>query len=87
MRGKVDGRTIRERGRQLRDIGAELTRRFHAAQTGTTRPGLTLDDGTLVLTDNYLKIRIPAGLARNERVAVRIREDGGTLRGTVFLEP
>ena len=87
MRDKVHGLTIRERGTRLRHIGADLTRRFHAAQAGTTRPGLTLEDGTLVVTDNYLKVRIPAGLARNQRVAVRISEDGGTLRGTVSLSP
>jgi threonylcarbamoyladenosine tRNA methylthiotransferase MtaB len=85
MRGKVDGVTIRERGARLRHIGAALTRRFHEAQAGTTRPGLTLEDGTLVVTDNYLKVRIPAGLARNQRVALRISQDGGTLRGTVAL--
>jgi threonylcarbamoyladenosine tRNA methylthiotransferase MtaB len=83
MRGKVDGLTIRDRGMQLRQIGAALTRRFHAAQAGTTRPGLTLEDGTLVVTDNYLKVRIPAGLARNQRVRVRITsEHGGSLKGT-----
>ena len=42
----------------LRAIGAELTRRFHASQCGTIRPGLTLEDGTLVVTDNYLKVRV-----------------------------
>ena len=84
MRDKVDGITIRERGSRLRQIGAGLTRRFHAAQSGTTRPALTLEDGSLVVTDNYLKVRIPAGLARNQRVSVQIREEGGTLRGTVF---
>jgi len=51
---------------------------------GTARRGLTLEDGTLVLTDNYLKVRIPPGLRRNERVRVRIEEAGDTLRGTVL---
>jgi hypothetical protein len=36
------------------------------------RPALTLDDGTLAVTDNYLKLRIAAGHRRNERVRVRI---------------
>ena len=27
---------------------------------------------TLVVTDNYLKLRVPAGHARNERVQVRL---------------
>ncbi len=72
MRGKVDAVVIRERGMQLRAVGGELTRRFHQAQLGTVRPGLTLDDGTLVVTDNYLKVRIPAGLPRNRRVKLRL---------------
>jgi len=81
MRWKVDGATIRDRGMRLRQIGAALTGRFHASQSGTIRPGLTLEDGSLVVTDNYLKVRIPPGLARNQRVRVRIGEGGvfGTL--------
>ena len=72
MDGKVDGPTIRSRGAQLRAIGSTLTKRFHDRQRGTVRPGLTLEDGTLVVTDNYLKVRIPAGVNRNERVQVRL---------------
>ena len=71
MREKVDGPTIRARGSQLRAIGAELTRRFHESQLGSVRPALTLEDGSLVVTDNYLKLRIPQGHGRNERVTVR----------------
>ena len=84
MGGKVDGATTRERGVQLRAIGSELTRRFHAAQCGTIRPGLTLEDGTLVVTDNYLKVRIPAGLPRNERVRVRVSGLGSGLTGELI---
>jgi threonylcarbamoyladenosine tRNA methylthiotransferase MtaB len=69
---KVSGITIRNRGIELRRIGAELARGFHASQSGTERPGLTIDDGTVVVTDNYLKVRIPPGLARNRRVVVRL---------------
>ena len=72
MRDKVPGTVVRERGAQLRGIGAQLAARFRASQAGTVRPGLTLEDGTLVVTDNYLKLRIPAGTPRNTRVAVRI---------------
>ena len=70
---------IRERGTRLRAIGAELSHRFRARQVGTVRPGLTLEDGTLVVTDNYLKVRIPAGLPRNRRVRVMLGQDGGTV--------
>lgn len=83
MRNKVDGVSIRERGSVLRAIGAELNRRFRDSQAGTTRPGLTLDDGSLVVTDNYLKVRIAPGLARNVRVKVRIDGAAETLRGEV----
>jgi threonylcarbamoyladenosine tRNA methylthiotransferase MtaB len=86
MPGKVDGPTIRERGLRLRRIGTELTRRFQASQVGTTRPGLTLEDGTLVVTDNYLKVRIPSGLPRNQRVRVRVTQSAEALLGVVESE-
>jgi threonylcarbamoyladenosine tRNA methylthiotransferase MtaB len=76
LAAKVPGTVIRERGARLRQIGAQLSERFHHAQVGTIRPGLTLEDGSLVVTDNYLKIRIPAGLRRNERVRVMVTGPG-----------
>ena len=72
LSGKVEGTVIRARGAAMRAIGAELTRRFHQKQRGTVRAGLTLEDGTLVVTDNYMKVRIPPGRNRNERVNVRV---------------
>lgn len=72
MPDRVPGPVTRERGARLRAIGAELTRRFRRSQEGAVRPGLTLEDGTLVVTDNYLKVRIPRGFRRNQRVRVRI---------------
>ena len=71
--GTVHAAVVRERGLALRRVGADLARRFHASQVGSVRPGLTLEDGTLVVTDNYLKVRIPPGLARNVRVWVRVQ--------------
>ena len=70
--GKVEGAVVRERGARIRDIGAALARAFRDRQRGEIRPGLTLEDGTLVVTDNYLKVRIPPGRQRNERVWVSI---------------
>ena len=72
MGNKVPGGEVRARGQAMRAIGATLTRRFREAQVGTVRPGLTLEDGSLVVTDSYLKVRIAPGLARNERVRVQI---------------
>lgn len=72
MSGKVHGSVIRERGLRLRETSAVLARRFHESQVGSVRSGLTLEDGTLVVTDNYLKVRIPPGTPRNTRVNVTI---------------
>ena len=80
---KIPGVTVRERGAQIRAIGSELSRRFRERQLGTVRPGLTLEDGTLVVTDNYLKVKIDPGCARNSRVAVRIESVSPHLYGRV----
>jgi threonylcarbamoyladenosine tRNA methylthiotransferase MtaB len=73
MSGKVDGAVIRERGRRVREIAQRLSYRFRESQVGTVRPGLTIEDGSTVVTDNYLKLRIPVGLSRNAHVNVRVR--------------
>jgi len=77
MPDKVAGPVVRERGARLRAIATDLTARFRRSQTGAVRPGLTLEDGSLVVTDNYLKLRIAPGRARNERVLVKIGDDDG----------
>jgi threonylcarbamoyladenosine tRNA methylthiotransferase MtaB len=71
--GKVHGGVIRERGRRIRDIGQRLAQRFRGSQVGTTHRALTLADGSTAITDNYLKVRIPAGQSRNEWVRVTVR--------------
>jgi threonylcarbamoyladenosine tRNA methylthiotransferase MtaB len=83
MTGKLPGTTVRERARRLRDISEQLTACFRASQIGTVQQGLTLEDGSLVVTSNYLKVRIAAGRARNEWVKVRItsHHDGELLAG------
>ena len=82
MAGKVNGAVIRERGRRIREIGRVLTERFRAAQVGTVHRALTLEDGSLVVTGNYVKVRIPPGRTRNEWVRVRLTsEDHGELLG------
>jgi threonylcarbamoyladenosine tRNA methylthiotransferase MtaB len=62
---KVPGPIVRARGERVRGIASDLASRFRASQAGSVRRGLTLEDGTLVVTDNYLKIRVPPGLPRN----------------------
>ena len=73
LSGRVPGPLVRDRARALRAVGADLSRRFREAQVGVVRPGLTLEGGTVVLADNYLKVRVAPGRDGNERVRVRIR--------------
>jgi tRNA A37 methylthiotransferase MiaB len=83
MAGKVAGAVVRERGRRIREIGQRLAERFRTAQIGTIHRALTLEDGSLVVTDNYLKLAIPPGRSRNEWVRVRMTSDhhGALLAG------
>jgi threonylcarbamoyladenosine tRNA methylthiotransferase MtaB len=78
---KVHGSIVRERANIVRGIGRDLNQRFQGAQHGTIRPALTIEDGSLVVTDNYLKLRIPAGRSRNEWLDVRVCVAGGQLTG------
>ena len=70
--GRPPGAAVRERAGRVREIGQRLVQRFRDAQIGTTHRALTLEDGSLVVTGNYLKLRIPPGGARNEWVSVRV---------------
>jgi threonylcarbamoyladenosine tRNA methylthiotransferase MtaB len=74
--GKVPGTVIRDRARRVRDISATLAHRFRTGQLGTVHRALTLEDGSLAVTGNYVKLRIPPGKARNEWVTVRVVDEG-----------
>jgi threonylcarbamoyladenosine tRNA methylthiotransferase MtaB len=81
-RDKLHGAIVRDRARVIRDIGRRLAAAFGASQIGAVHRGLTLEDGSLVVTGNYLKVRIPPGRARNEWVNVRLTsEHAGELLG------
>jgi threonylcarbamoyladenosine tRNA methylthiotransferase MtaB len=81
--GKVHGATVRARAERLRQTSRDLERVFKAAQVGTVRGALTIEDGSVAITDNYLRVRIPAGCQRNERVRVRIAEARPVLTGDI----
>jgi len=72
MSDKVDGAVIRERARRVREAGHVLSSRFRVSQLGTVHRALTIEDGTLAVTGNYLKVRIPRGHGRNEWIEVRV---------------
>ena len=81
--GKVPGPIIRERGRAIRAVGASLAAKFRASQVGRVRPGLTIERGSVVVTDNYLKVRVHSHLPDNRRVEVLVTGAEETVTGTV----
>ena len=76
MGGRAPGAVVRDRARRVREIAARLTERFRTSQVGATHRALTLDDGTVAVTGNYLKVQIPEGRVRNEWISVRISAVG-----------
>jgi threonylcarbamoyladenosine tRNA methylthiotransferase MtaB len=72
LSGKVEGNTIRDRGRVLRAIGAVKAATFRASQAGCEMRALTLDDGWSAVTGNYLKVRLDAARPRNTWITVRL---------------
>ena len=72
LAGRVDGAVVRDRGRRIRDIGHQMSKRFRISQQGSTRRALTVDDGWSAVTDNYLKVRLDRQHTRNEWVQVTI---------------
>jgi len=86
MANHVHGSAIRARAEATRTIGRHLTTRFHTAQLGQVRSGLTVDDGSLVVTDNYMKVKVAPGVARNARVRVRIMDVENAITGVVVGE-
>lgn len=88
MTDKVPGTTVKARAQVLRGISSALTQRFRTRQLGTQHRGLALEDGTLVVTGNYLKVRIPPGHQRNDWLDVRISAvTGDSLSGEATSLP
>jgi threonylcarbamoyladenosine tRNA methylthiotransferase MtaB len=71
---KVAGAVIRERARCVREIGAEMTRRFRGAQSGSVRRALVVDDGWAAVTDNYIKVRLEQQAERNSWISVGLSQ-------------
>lgn len=83
MAGKVSGADIRARATRLRAVGQNLFAAFRRRQLGTRRPALTIDDGTVALTDNYLRVHLMEGWPRNRRLTVRIDRVEPAMTATV----
>jgi threonylcarbamoyladenosine tRNA methylthiotransferase MtaB len=72
MPRKVPGSIVRERACRVRAVSEALASRFKNSQIGRSHRALTLDDGSVAMTGNYLKLKIPPGRQRNEWVQVRV---------------
>jgi threonylcarbamoyladenosine tRNA methylthiotransferase MtaB len=73
---RVPGPTVRERGRRVREVASRLSARFLDSQRGSMRQALTIEDGSIAVTDNFLKVRVPPGHHRNEWVTVEVGSSG-----------
>lgn len=72
LSGRVAGPMIRARAQRLRVVGGQLAAAFRQRQIGREREAIALDAEGLVLTDNYLKVRVLAGVKPNSLLRVRI---------------
>jgi threonylcarbamoyladenosine tRNA methylthiotransferase MtaB len=66
---------VRARGAAVRAVGERLSRAFRAAQVGSIRRALVVDDGTAAVTDNYLKLRLDRPQVRNEWLEVVVTSE------------
>ena len=83
MSGKVAGAVVRERGRRVREIGQRLTRKFRESQLGIVHRALTIEDGSVAVTGNYLRVRIPPGRLRNEWIRIKMTMAGDPLTAEI----
>ena len=74
--GRAHGTVVRERARIVREMSRELAERFRQSQAGVLHRALTIEDGSIAVTGNYLKVPIPPGRGRNEWVDVLVGGDG-----------
>jgi threonylcarbamoyladenosine tRNA methylthiotransferase MtaB len=63
---------VRARGAAVRAVSERLSRTFRAAQVGTVRRALVVDDGTAAVTDNYLRLTLDEPRARNQWIEVEV---------------
>lgn len=69
---KVHGSVVKARAERVRQISRALQERFRMSLAGSRRPALTIEDGSVAVTDNYIRVSAPAGRQRNEWVEVTL---------------
>jgi threonylcarbamoyladenosine tRNA methylthiotransferase MtaB len=70
--GKVHGTTVKHRAARIREISRDLQAEFRDRLRSTRRPALTIDDGALAMTDNYVRVPVGPGHIQNEWVMVTL---------------
>jgi len=65
---------VRARGAAVRAVSDRLSCAFRAAQVGTVRRALVVDDGRVAVTDNYLRLGLDHPQLRNEWVMIEVME-------------
>jgi threonylcarbamoyladenosine tRNA methylthiotransferase MtaB len=63
---------VRARAAAVRAVSERLSRAFRAAQKGSVRRALVVDDGRAAVTDNYLRVSLDSPRQRNEWVEVAV---------------
>lgn len=76
MGERVHGAVVRDRAWRLRAVSRALQDSFAASQVGSRQVALTLEDGSVALTGNYQKLRVPPRHPRNTWVAVIVAAPG-----------
>lgn len=79
--------TVRARAAELRATGRDLADRFRTGQVGSVRRALTLDSGSGVVTDNYLRVPLSETRSRNQWLWVRLCGHSGTLTAEPVRRP
>ena len=69
---RVPREVRKQRTHVLRELSAKKNREFRAAMVGRTLSAVTIEDGRVALSENYLKIALAAGRDANRIVDVRI---------------
>ncbi len=77
---QVPVRLRRDRNKILRDIAAAKNLAFRASMVGRTLSAVTIDDGRIALSSNYLKVELTAQREANRLIDVVV---SGTGQGTV----
>jgi threonylcarbamoyladenosine tRNA methylthiotransferase MtaB len=67
---RVAPAVVRSRGARVREIGGGLAARFRDAQTGSIRPALTIENGSVAVTDNGIRVSVSPATERNRAVRV-----------------